>query len=199
MPSTVFEVLWLQIQCLQFAEVFRPQTSKFIQQLRQRLSLTLSHVSPTVKRFKRASLTKLEDHLRPRHPIGAFAVNKMADDIKGAPGILTLISQRPGFRQITQQGIESGRSASEKRYRVLQDVFHPAPRFVTALPETGVPPRRDPVSELINPAKSLRTHRGLRCPRWPPVRHASRAMSVFLSRRPLILRRRPPRLRCAYR
>ena len=35
MPSTPLEVRWPQIQCAQFAQIFRPHTSEFIQQLRE--------------------------------------------------------------------------------------------------------------------------------------------------------------------
>src|SRR5438309_6577488 len=71
----------------------------------------------------------------PRHPVGAFAVNQMADDIERAPtfftpGVFTFISERPRFRQITQKCIESSGGASEKRYCVLQVIFHHAPQFV---------------------------------------------------------------------
>src|SRR5438874_5097849 len=59
----------------------------------------------------------------------------MPDDIKRAPtfftpGVFTFISERPRFRQITQKCIESSGGASEKRYCVLQVMFHHAPQFV---------------------------------------------------------------------
>jgi hypothetical protein len=56
----------------------------------------------TIERLKRPSLAKLQHYPRPRHPISAFAVNQMADDIEGAPSVFTFISERPGFREITQ-------------------------------------------------------------------------------------------------
>src|SRR5207253_7718127 len=46
------------------------------------------------------------------------------------PGVFTFISERPRFRQITQKCIESSGGASEKRYCVLQVMFHHAPQFV---------------------------------------------------------------------
>jgi hypothetical protein len=66
---------------------------------------------------------------RPRHPIRAFAVNEVADDIERAPSVFTFISQRPRFREIAQKRIESSRSPTEKQNRVLQIVFHRAPQF----------------------------------------------------------------------
>src|SRR5271170_2883775 len=87
-------------------------------------------MSPTIKRLKRLSLAKLQHYPRPRHPISAFAVNQMADDIERAPSALTFISERPHFREITQKRIQSNRGASEKRYCLLQVMFHHAPQFV---------------------------------------------------------------------
>jgi hypothetical protein len=54
----------------------------------------------------------------------------MADDIESAPGLFTFISERPFIRQITQKRIESSGGASEKRYCVLEVMFHHGPRFV---------------------------------------------------------------------
>ena len=130
MSSTPLEVFLPQIQCTQFVQVFRPQACKFIQQLPQRLTLILSHVSPTIKRLKRLGLAKLQHYPRPWHPISAFAVNQMADDIERAPSAFTFISERPRFREITQKRIQRNRRASEKRYCVLQVMFHHAPQFV---------------------------------------------------------------------
>src|SRR6266849_6017687 len=119
MPSTPLEVRWLQIQCPQFAQIFRPHTSEFIQQLRERLPFTNSYVTLAIKRLKRLSLAKFQHHPCPRHPIRAFTVNQMAHDIECAPCVFPFIFERPRFRQITQKRIESCGGASEKRYGVV--------------------------------------------------------------------------------
>src|SRR5882757_355930 len=98
MPSTQLEVLLPRIQCTQFVQVFWPQTSKFIQSLPQRLAFALLFLSPTIKRLKSLGLAKLQHHPRARHPIRAFAVNQMANDIEGAPSVFTFSSERPHFR-----------------------------------------------------------------------------------------------------
>jgi hypothetical protein len=54
----------------------------------------------------------------------------MADNIEGAPGIFTFISERPRFRQIAQESVECSGRAREKRDRVIHVMFHRAPRFV---------------------------------------------------------------------
>src|ERR1700688_1823988 len=98
----------------------------------QRLTLTLSFVAPTFNRLKRLSLARSEHDPCPLHPIRAFTVNQMADDIERAPSVFTFISDRPRFRQIAQKRVESSGGASEKRYGVLQVMFHPASQFVDA-------------------------------------------------------------------
>src|ERR1700692_2935319 len=111
----------------------------------QRLTLTLSFVSPTFKGLKRLSLAKSEHDPCPLHPIRAFVVNQMADDIERAPSVFAFISDGPRFRQIAQKRVESSGGASEKRYCVLQVMFHHAPQFEdTDFPETLIAfiPRR---------------------------------------------------------
>src|SRR5438067_2475602 len=127
MSPTLLEVLRAQIQGAQFIKIFRPQTRESVQQSRQRSIFTLPLLSPAVEGFKRLSLAKLQDHLSSRHPIGALAVNEMANDIERAPSLVAFIAERPSFRQIAQQHIESRRSASQKRYGVLQVMWHHSP------------------------------------------------------------------------
>ena len=127
MLCTYPEVVRLQIQCTQFVEVFRPQTRKFVQQLPYRLAFHLLQVSATIKALKSFGLGKLP---HAGHPIHAFAVNQMANDVERAPGAFTFVSGCPRFRQITQKRVESGGSVSEKRYRVLQVVFGHSVRWM---------------------------------------------------------------------
>src|SRR5438067_10056890 len=116
MPAMLLQVLRTQIQSPQFIKIFRPQTAEFIQQLRQRFTLTLTFLSPAIERLKSFCLAKLQDHPRPRHPIGALAMNQMANDIECAPSFATFIAECPGFRQVPQKRIESGGDSSEKRH-----------------------------------------------------------------------------------
>jgi hypothetical protein len=88
--------------------------SKFIQQLTQGLALGLSHHSPAIKRRERLSLSKLQHHPHPWHPVRAFGMNQMAHHIKRAPGVFAFIARRPHFRQVTQKRIEGTGGAGEK-------------------------------------------------------------------------------------
>lgn len=107
MPSAQSEFLLPQVQCTKFAQVFRPLARKFIQQLFQRLALTLTHLRPTIKRLKRASFAELKNHFHSGHPIRSLAVNEMTDDVERAPSIFSLVSERPHFRKAAQKRIES--------------------------------------------------------------------------------------------
>ena len=88
--------------------------------------MALAYISPTIEGRKRLGVAKLKDDLRARYPVGAIAVDKMADDIEGGPTSFTLVAECLGFRQIAQKRIESHGSAAEKRDGVLQVVFHHA-------------------------------------------------------------------------
>jgi hypothetical protein len=114
MPPAPLEVRWPQIQCAQFIQIFRTHAGEFIQQLPQGFTLTLLHVSPTIKGLKRAGLAEFEDHPRPRHPVSVLGVNQMADHIERAESIFTFIAERPRFWQITQKRSESSGGAGEQ-------------------------------------------------------------------------------------
>src|SRR5438477_5921712 len=133
MCSAPLQVLRAQIQGAQFTKIFRPQAGEFIQQLRQRSAFALALLSPAVEGLEAFCLTKLQDHLRSRHPVGALAVNEMSDDVERAPSFFTFIGERPGFRQIAQQCIESRGSASQQRYSLVQVMLHRCPQAELAL------------------------------------------------------------------
>src|SRR5436305_4922356 len=86
--------------------------------------LIASCVSEAIKGLKRPSLAELQYCPHAWHPIRAFAVNQMSDNIEHAPGIFTFVSRCPRLRQITQEHIESRGRTSEDRYCVLQVMFH---------------------------------------------------------------------------
>jgi hypothetical protein len=124
MPSTPLKVLLPQVQGAQLAEVFCAQTGKFIEQLRQRLPLNLSNVSLTIKGFKRPGFAELQYRPGSRHPIGAFRMGQVTEDVERIPGGLTLIPEGPRLRQVTQQRIESGGGSREQRQGVLKAMLH---------------------------------------------------------------------------
>src|SRR5690349_377190 len=99
---------------MQFGQVLRANTNKFIQQLRERFALALFYLSQTVKFLKRAGLSKLQNHFHARHPIGSLSVDEVADDVVGTPRVAPFILVGQRVRQLAQESIESGGSAGEK-------------------------------------------------------------------------------------
>jgi len=75
MEPTPLKILRPQLQRAQLVQVFPTHANKFIQQLPQRLTLTLSQMPSAIEGHKGLRLARLQDHLRPRHPVHAFSVN----------------------------------------------------------------------------------------------------------------------------
>ena len=119
MASLELEIFGPKIQSAKVGEIFGAQAGEFIQQLRKGLALARSRLRPAIKRFKGASVAELEDHAGAWHPVGAFTVNQVADDVEGGPGVFTFVAESPGFGQVAQKGVESSGSASEKGDAVL--------------------------------------------------------------------------------
>jgi hypothetical protein len=135
MASLEMEIFGPKIQGAKGGEIFGAEAGEFVQQLRKRLALTGLRLRPAIKRFKGASVAELEDHAGARHPVGAFTVNKVSDDIEGGPGVFAFIAESPSFGQIAQKRVESGGSARKKRDRVLQVVLWHALDWMRAILE----------------------------------------------------------------
>ncbi|MCU1250115.1 MAG: hypothetical protein JWQ49_3144 [Edaphobacter sp.] len=127
MPSQPLQILSPQIQSLQFTQVLRPQTSKFIQQQLQRFAVPLLHMPRTIERLKRPALPRFQYHPRSRHPIHPFPGDQMPHHIEHAPRALALIAHRPHLRQPTHQRIQCSGSATKQRHRLLQIMSHHSP------------------------------------------------------------------------
>ena len=124
MASATGKVCGLQVQGAKVANVFGTQASEFIEQLGQILPFTFARLREPIKRVKSARLAGLKNHAGARHPIGAFTVNQMTDNVECSPGFVTFVLPRPVIGQVAQECIESGGSTSEKGQGVLQILFH---------------------------------------------------------------------------
>jgi len=127
MATAASEILRAQIQGAQLDQVFATQAREFIQQLFQRFAFALACLCETIEGVEGARLAKLQNHFCARHPVGAFAVNQMADDVERGPSAFTFVSGCPWLREVAQERVEGGWRASEKLYGVIQVVFHRAP------------------------------------------------------------------------
>jgi hypothetical protein len=77
------------------------------------------YVTLAIEGFEGASFAELQNDPGARHPVSALAVNQMSDDFERAPRVFPFIAERPHFGKITQECVESGGSAREKRYSLL--------------------------------------------------------------------------------
>src|SRR2546423_14272129 len=110
MPSAPREIVRLQIHGAQLREVFSTYRGEFVQQLRQRLSHALLHLTLAVERLERPRLAELHDHPGPWNPVRPLRMNQMPDDVEGIPRTVTFISTGQRLRQTAQKRIESRRS-----------------------------------------------------------------------------------------
>src|SRR5271165_6633077 len=133
MLSTLREVIRAQIPCAQLVQILRPQPRKFVEQLGHRLALRLPDVSAAIEGGERLAFAELEYDLRPQDPVCPLAVNQVPDDLEHSPGIFAFILVRPRFRQFAQKRIEGTGCAGEKRYSLLQVMFHRTPEFTYPL------------------------------------------------------------------
>lgn len=127
MTAAALQILWPQVQALQAAQIVSTPAGKLIEELRQRFALHGTLVPGPIERREASCFAEFQQEMDARHPIRLFAMDEMADDIEGAPGIFTLIAQSPGFRQIAKERVESSRSSTEKGDGIGQVVFHDAP------------------------------------------------------------------------
>ena len=124
MASATGKVCGLQVQGAKVTNVFGTQASEFIEQLGQILPFTFARLREPIKRVKSTRLAGLKNHAGARHPIGAFTVNQMTDNVECSPGFVTFVLPRPVIGQVAQECIESGGGTSEKGEGVLQILFH---------------------------------------------------------------------------
>src|SRR6476659_4011727 len=106
MASTFLEILGLQIESPQLAQIVRPQPGKFIQQLPQRLALALPRLAQSIEWIESSGLAEFQQQPRPRHPVSTFAVNQMTDHIERAPCVSAFVAKCPYLLQVAQKRVE---------------------------------------------------------------------------------------------
>ena len=101
MPASTIKISTLQIQRSQRVQALVSDSTEFIQQLIQRCSLALLHLSQAIKGIKWTRFAVFQNDSRSRNPIGAVGEDQVSDDVKGAPGIRAFIVVDPYVRQAT--------------------------------------------------------------------------------------------------
>src|SRR5438045_1537090 len=111
MGSAACEIIRRQVHRAKRVEILSAQSSKLVQELRQRLAFAVALLCPAIKLVEGTVFTMLKNDSCPHHPVGALAVDQVADDIEHAPSVLAFILRRPPRRQITQQRVQGSRGA----------------------------------------------------------------------------------------
>ena len=86
-------------------QICRAEVGELVQELLQRLAMILAGMPSAIKRGKGLALAGLQDHARSRHPVGAFAVTQVADDIEGSPGVWAFVAVGPCFGEATEKAL----------------------------------------------------------------------------------------------
>jgi hypothetical protein len=93
MASAKIELVGAEIQGAEFGEVFCTHASEFIQNMREGFDFDFAFVSPAIEAIERFGFAKLQEHFYARHPIGAFAVDEVGDDVEGRPSVGAFVGE----------------------------------------------------------------------------------------------------------
>ena len=115
MDSAASEISGLKVHGAKVVEILRAEIGEFIEKLREGFALAVALLSEAVEGLEGLGVAKLENHSGAGHPVGAFTVNEMANDVEGAPGCFAFVAQGPGVGKAAKKSIESGGSAGKKR------------------------------------------------------------------------------------
>ena len=104
----------------QVPHVVCPKRRELFEQLRQRLPSGLLELREAVERVEGARVGVLEDDLQPAHPVGAFAMNQMAEDVERRPGAGPFVRTHPPVGQTAEHRVKDRRHSFENGKRVRQ-------------------------------------------------------------------------------
>src|SRR5579863_1013230 len=95
MLSSPCPVFVLQIQRLQGSQILASQAGEIVQELVERLALTLFELRKAVNRIELPCFALLQDDPQPRHPVGSLPDDQVAHDVERAPGISSFVAAHP--------------------------------------------------------------------------------------------------------
>src|SRR3989442_15737784 len=98
--------------------------SKSIQQSFERPAREAPGLRESVEWLERLRFPLGENDLRPRDPVGLFAVNQVADHVLRAPGVRTLGRARPGHGETGEQRPRSEERRVGKECRSRWSPYH---------------------------------------------------------------------------
>lgn len=106
------ELLWAEIEGTEFVEIFGANAGEFVEERGKRFVAKFFGAGFTVERLEGLGFAKLENDFDARHPVGAFAIDEMADDIVGGPGVVAFVAEGPCFGEIAEKRIQGDWRAS---------------------------------------------------------------------------------------
>jgi len=112
--AAAIEVGGLNIQGAELGEIGGTDAGKFVEQLREGFALDFSGVTGPIEGNEGLVFAGLQDHSGARDPVGAFAVDQVADNLERAPGVFAFVAMGPGFREIAEKGVERGRGTGKQ-------------------------------------------------------------------------------------
>ena len=113
MSSAELELLRSEIEGAEFAEVGGAKFGELVEELGEGLPCTFAILGAAIERLEGAGLAVVENDFGTRHPVGAFAMVEMADDIVGSEGAAAFVVRGPGFGEIAQEHVDRCGSAGE--------------------------------------------------------------------------------------
>jgi len=90
-------------------------------------------VSHAVEGVEGAGVSEFKDDFRAWEPVGALAVDEMADDVAGAPGAVTFVGAGPGIGKAAEERVERGGGAGEQCGGVAECLFHRETLFILSI------------------------------------------------------------------
>src|SRR3989442_14851647 len=106
MPTAQRELLAIQVPAPQRREACRAQLGESIHQALERPVGEAARLRESVERLERLRLPLGEDDLRPRNPVGLFAVNQVSHYVLGTPRVGALVPDRPRGGEPVEQALE---------------------------------------------------------------------------------------------
>jgi hypothetical protein len=102
MASALFQIGGLQVERAQLFEICGAEAREVVQSFGDRYVLTLAREAFSIEGLEGAGFTEFEDHFCAGHPVGALAVDKVADGIEGAPCLAAFVVACPLFGEIAK-------------------------------------------------------------------------------------------------
>jgi len=112
----------LEVERAEIREVGVTQGGEFIEQGGERLALALVELGFAIEGVEGPVFAMLEDDFDAGEPVGALAVDEMADDSVGAPVAGPAGGGGPGIRQAAKEAAEGGGSAGENGRAFFQEL-----------------------------------------------------------------------------